>query len=297
MFRIAFPIFILSILTACQNAPKGYSLFQIKGSDTEVSLALSLAEAYMGQDSLVSIAVTGGGSGTGIAALINRKTDIANSSRPMKDKEIELAKKQGIIPFSTLFAVDALAIIVNENNPIESMTLTQLGDVFRGDISNWKEVGGQEMETSLYGRQNNSGTYVFFRSNIVKADYSPEAKQMNGNAQIVEGVKADPSGIGYVGLGYVVKEDGSLVKGLKVLKIAKDSSLAVSPLIKENIASGAYPITRPLYQFTDGMPKGKVLDFIRFELSDEGQKLVSEEGYYPLAPEHIVINKTNGLYE
>jgi len=247
---------------------------------------------------MVSIAVTGGGSGTGIAALINGKTDIANSSRPMKEKELELARDRGVDVFYTLFAVDALAIIVNDENPINSLSTAELGDIFRGDKENWSLVGGNDMEISLYGRQNNSGTYVFFRDNFLKSDYSPEAKQMNGNAQIVEGVKADKSAIGYVGLGYVVKEDGSLVKGLKILSVnSEGDSAAVSPLKKENITSGKYPITRPLYQFTNGRPTGKALDFILFELSSEGQQLVSEEGYYPLTKEHIATNRKNGLYE
>jgi len=286
------------LLWACGRTPRDYTLLQVKGSDTEVSLALSLAEAYMDKDSMVSIAVTGGGSGTGIAALINGKTDIANSSRPMKEKELELARDRGVDVFYTLFAVDALAIIVNDENPINSLSTAELGDIFRGDKENWSLVGGNDMEISLYGRQNNSGTYVFFRDNFLKSDYSPEAKQMNGNAQIVEGVKADKSAIGYVGLGYVVKEDGSLVKGLKILSVnSEGDSAAVSPLKKENITSGKYPITRPLYQFTNGRPTGKALDFILFELSSEGQQLVSEEGYYPLTKEHIATNRKNGLYE
>ncbi|MCI4666542.1 MAG: phosphate ABC transporter substrate-binding protein [Bacteroidia bacterium] len=284
------------ITSSCSKAPKGYSLLQLKGSDTEVSLALSLAEAYMDKDSLVSIAVTGGGSGTGIAAIINGKTDIANSSRPMKEKEISLAESQGVKVFTTLFAVDALAIIVNDQNPLDGLGTSQLGEIFRGEKDNWKAFGGEDLEINLYGRQNNSGTYIFFRDNFLKADYSPEAKQMNGNAQIVAGVREDPSAIGYVGLGYVVKKNGSIVDGLKILNIAQDS-LFISPLEKDNITSGAYPITRPLYQFTNGKPSGKILEFIQFELSREGQELVSREGYYPLSPEHVMINKQNGLYE
>jgi phosphate transport system substrate-binding protein len=284
------------LLPGCGGAPDDYTLLEVKGSDTEVSLALSLAEAYMDKDSAVSIAVTGGGSGTGIAALTNGRTDIANSSRPMKEKEIHLAEERGIEPFATLFAVDALAIIVNENNPLDSIQVDKLGAVFRGEIESWKDIGGFEMEISLYGRQNNSGTYIFFRDNFLKADYSPEAKQMNGNAQIVEGVKADKSAIGYVGLGYVILEDGSITPGVKILKVASDS-MAVSPVVRENVISGLYPITRALYQFTNGFPKGRTLDFIRFELSKEGQDLVQEEGYYPLAPKHVEINQKNGLYE
>lgn len=286
------------LLWACGRTPRDYALLQVKGSDTEVSLALSLAEAYMDKDSMVSMAVTGGGSGTGIAALINGKTDIANSSRPMKEKELELARDRGVDVFYTLFAVDALAVIVNDENPINSLSTAELGEIFRGDKENWSLVGGNDMEISLYGRQNNSGTYVFFRDNFLKSDYSPEAKQMNGNAQIVEGVKADKSAIGYVGLGYVVKEDGSLVKGLKILSVSSEGdSAAVSPLKKVNITSGKYPITRPLYQFTNGRPTGEALNFILFELSSEGQQLVSEEGYYPLTKEHIATNRKNGLYE
>lgn len=272
------------------------SIVQIKGSDTEVNLTQAIAEYYMQMDSMASIAVTGGGSGTGIAALINGKTDIANSSRPMKEVEIELARAQGIEPFGTPFAIDGLAIITHPDIKLEGLTIEQLGAIYRGEIKDWSELGAKAGLISFYGRQSSSGTFVFFRDNIVKAEYDANMKQMSGNGQIVEAVRNDPNGIGYVGIGYASNEDGKPKDGLGVINIAKnDTAPAVSPLIAKNIIEGVYPVTRALYQFTDSVPTGKVLDFIRFELSEEGQKMIQEGGYYPLTPDYIEYNRKHGI--
>lgn len=277
--------------------PHPYSSFakgpfiQIKGSDTEVNLVQRLAEVYMEKYPDVYIAVTGGGSGTGIAALINRKVDIANSSREMTQDEIKRAVKNGVNPVKWVIAMDGISIIVNAKNPVDRLTLEQISKIFSGKIKNWKEVGGKDIPISLYGRQSNSGTFIYFRNHIVKADYSDKMKRMNGNAQIVESIKRDIAGIGYVGVGYVV-EEGKLTKGIKVLKVAKDEhSPAISPLNPENVEKGIYPIARPLYQYSNGHPTGKVLDFIKFELSKEGQKIVIDEGFYPVSPEYRKLNK------
>ena len=161
----------------------------------------------------VNIAVTGGGSGTGIAALINKTTDIANSSRELSPKEEEAAKSAGVQPFRIIFATDGISVVTHPANPISKLTLEQLGKIFKGEITNWKEVGGKDAKISLYGRQSNSGTYVFFREFVVKADYSPHMKAMNGNAQIVEAIKKDKDGIGYVAVGYVVDDEGEVMPG------------------------------------------------------------------------------------
>jgi len=293
--QLAIASALLFLLTACgggsQKAGEQTNII-IKGSDTEVNLALSLAEAYMDKDSTVSISVTGGGSGIGIAALINGTTDIANSSRPMKEEEVQLAEDRGVNPVPIIFALDALAVIVNENLPVDSLTSDQIGKIYTGETSNWRELGGPDRAISLYGRQSNSGTFVYFRDSIVQGEYSNNLKQMNGTAQIVEAIKTDEAGIGYVGVGYILDKNRKVSEGIKPLKVSSAAGEpAVSPAIKENVTSGAYPIVRPLFQFTDGVPTGKMRNFIDFCLTPRGQEIVGNSGYYPILPRHRQINE------
>ncbi len=271
------------------------NMLQIKGSDTLVNLVQILAESFMAKNPRSPIAVLGGGSGTGIAALINGTCDIANHSRPMKEKEIQMAKDNGVMPRTFVIAVDGLTVIVNENNAVSRLTMDQIGAMFRGEIKNWKEIGGADMTVSLYGRQSNSGTYGFFQEHVLgNQNYSAHMMQMNGNAQIVEGVTADKFGIGYVGVGYVVDAQGNVKEGIKILKVSKDASSAgYSPLDKAAVDSGEYPIARGLLQSTAGVPEGAILDFIRFELSPEGQKLVEMEGFFAVGSGQMAENEKN----
>lgn len=275
----------------------GQDLLQIRGSDTMVNLVQRLAEVYMEKNPQVACAVSGGGSGVGIAALIANRVHIANASREMKEKEYSQAKENGVIPVEVAIAIDALSIAVNASNPVTKLTKDQVGAIFRGEITNWSEVGGPNMPISLYGRQPSSGTYVFFQEFVLgNKNYSPRMKQMTGNAQIIEALKTDKGGIGYVGVGYVRDEHGQLVPGIKVLEVAKDAkSQGVSPLVMENITSGRYPIARALYQYTNGTPKGAVRSFIAFELSPEGQKIVQEMGFYPVSGKYLDANKKLGF--
>ncbi|MBD3380181.1 MAG: phosphate ABC transporter substrate-binding protein PstS family protein [Candidatus Omnitrophica bacterium] len=262
-------------------------MIQIKGSDTLINLVQKLAEEYMEQKSGVAIAVTGGGSGTGIAALMNKKTDIANASRLMKPKEVTRAMDRGITPKRVVIAMDGLSVIVNGSNTVEGLTMDQIGKIFRGEVTNWSEVGGEDLPITLYGRQSNSGTFVFFRDVVLKGDYASAMRRMNGNSQIVEAVKADKTGIGYVGVGYVKN-----AKGVNVLKVAAYAGAPyASPLDSQDVKSGKYPIARPLNQYLNGAPEGKVRDFILFELSPEGQRTVEEEGFFPIPKEYIEFNK------
>ena len=292
MKQYLFILCVILSMAGCRFAPAGVEHILIKGSDTEVNLALSLAETYMANDSMVSIAVTGGGSGMGIAALINGKTDIANSSRSMKPKEIELAEARGIDPTPIVFAVDALALVVHPKLPVGELSVAEVGQIYRGEIQNWQAVGGPDLKITIYGRQSNSGTYVFFRDSVLQADYASSLMQMNGTAQIVETLRTDRSGIGYVGLGYVLDKQRSAVEGIRILNIQSPSdSTALSPINVDNIRNGAYPLVRPLFQFTDGPPEDKLIDFILFCLSPEGQRIVENSGYYPLSPRYRKYNK------
>jgi len=282
----------LGLIASAGTVSAQRKMMQIKGSDTLVNLVQILAEVYMAKNPRNPIAVLGGGSGTGIAALINGTCDIANHSRPIKDKELQMAKDNGVTPHTFVIAVDGLSVIVNQNNPVSRLSIDQIGAMFRGEIKTWKEVGGPDKSISLYGRQSNSGTYGFFQEYVLgNQNYSADMKQMNGNAQIVEGVTADKLGVGYVGVGYVVDAQGNVKKGIKILKVSKDTdSAAYSPLDKAAIDSGDYPIARGLLQSTAGGPKGAVLDFITFELSPEGQKIVEEEGFFPIGAGQMVEN-------
>ena len=264
-------------------------MLQIKGSDTLINLVQRLSEVYMETNPGKYIAVTGGGSGTGIAALINGKCDIADASRNMKAKEVDQARSAGVDPRRIVIALDGLSVIVNKDNPVTGLTMDQIGKIFRGEITNWKDAGGEDMPVNLYGRQSNSGTFVLFMDMVLKGDYSPRMKRMNGNSQIVEAIKADKTGIGYVGVGYVKNAEGITVLGVA----SKAGAPYASPLNSEDVNSGRYPIARPLNQYVNGEPKGDVLEFIKFELGPEGQKIVEEEGFFPIPKEYAEANKKN----
>ncbi|MDI6848215.1 MAG: phosphate ABC transporter substrate-binding protein [Candidatus Saccharicenans sp.] len=281
------------LFTATASAQR--KMIQVKGSDTMVNLVQILAEEYMAKKPGAAIAVLGGGSGTGITAIINGTCDLANHSREWKTKELDLAFEKGVRPRIFAIAVDALSIIVNENNSVDSLTMAQVGSIFRGEIKNWKVVGGPDQKISLYGRQSNSGTYSFLQEHVLNnKNYSQDVKEMNGNAQIIEAVSQDLAGVGYVGVGYLYDEKGEIRRGIKVLQIKKDeNSPAYSPLDKEAVYSAKYAISRPLYQSTSGKPSAAVADFIRFELSPEGQAIVEKEGFFKIGQELMDQNDKN----
>ena len=268
----------LAGIAAAQRA----KMLQIKGSDTMVNLVQILAEEYMGKTPGAAIAVLGGGSGTGITGLINQTCDIANSSREWKPKEIDQAWDKGVTPRPFVVAVDGLSIIVNEKNPIARLTVAQVGALYRGDIKNWKAVGEFAKPVSLYGRQSNSGTYVFMQEFVLgNKNYSTDMKEMNGNAQIIEGVIQDEGAVGYVGVGYLFDEKGQVRKGLKILEISKETGgPAYLPTDKAAVDSGNYPIARPLYMATNGKPKGDAAKLLAWIVGPEGQAIVAREGFF-----------------
>ena len=288
-------LLLLTAIILTVPLPAQKRMIQIKGSDTLVNLVQVLAEEYMAKNPGAAIAVLGGGSGTGITALINGTCDLADHSREWKQKELDLAYEKGVKPRIFAIAIDALSIVVNEKNPIDILTMAQVGSIFRGEIKNWKVLGGADQKISLYGRQSNSGTYAFLQEHVLNnKNYSPDVKEMNGNAQIIEAVTQDVAGIGYVGVGYLFDQNGQLRKGIKVLKIKKDeTSPEYSPLNKEAVYSARYPISRPLYQSTNGKPFVAVANFIRFELSPEGQAIVEREGFFRIGKELQAENEKN----
>ncbi len=260
----------------------GAKMIQIKGSDTMVNLVQILAEQYMEKNPGTPIAVLGGGSGTGITGLINQTCDIADHSREWKPKEIDQAWDKGVSPRPFVVAVDGLSIVVNEKNPVEQLTMAQVGAMYRGEIKNWKAVGGPSQAVSLYGRQSNSGTYVFMQEFVLgNKNYSTDMKEMNGNAQIIEGIIQDEGAVGYVGVGYLYDESHQIRKGIKILKISKEpNGTGYLPTDKAAVDSGAYPISRPLYMATNGKPKGAVAALLQWIVGPEGQAVVEREGFF-----------------
>jgi phosphate transport system substrate-binding protein len=281
-------IFIgILILTAMPLETNASNTLQIRGSDTMLNLVQKMAEIYINKNSAQNIAVIGGGSGVGISGLRNRTVDIANVSREITGKEIRDLESKGVQPTCIVLAKDCVAIIINKGNKAAKLTTDQLGAIFRGEITNWKDVGGDDMEITLYGRQSNSGTYFDLREFILKGEYSVKMRSMNGSSQIIEAIKTDLSGIGYVGRGYAANNPE-----VKVVRIAAGRSADyINPL--ELTASNAdkYPISRGLNQYMDGKPQGAVRDFITFELSDEGQKICEDMGFFKISEEEMKKNK------
>lgn len=286
-------LMVFTLMAGMGQVEANDGFFEIRGSDTQVNLTGNLAEAFMDLNPEAVISVTGGGSGTGIAGIINNQFALANSSREISEAEMEQARERGVEPVRIVIALDALSVVVHEDNLVSELTVDQIGAIFRGEITNWSEVGGEDKEISMYGRQSNSGTYVFFREYVVKGDYSEDKMRMNGNAQIVEGVLSDDSGIGYVGVGYTVDE-GEVIDGLKMVNVAIDeNSPYVSPMDPANVADGSYPVARPLHHYSNGQPEGMVREYIEFVLSDEGQQVAVDSGFYPITDEYREINREN----
>jgi phosphate transport system substrate-binding protein len=256
---------------------------QNKGSDTLVNIALAWAEAYRVVEPDVSIAVTGGGSGTGIAALINGTVDIANASRSMKENEIEQARSNGFEPVEHVVAIDALAVIVHPDNPVDGLTLQQLSDIYTGRITNWKEVGGRDATIVLLSRETNSGTHVYFLEEVVRKGesdnediFAPQTLLMPSSVGITSELRRNPNAIGYDGLGYVDPAHE------KVLVVARDSD---SPYIKpapDTAAEGLYPLARDLFMYTAGEPTGVVAAYLDWIVSPPGQEIVAQLGFVPL---------------
>jgi len=262
---------------AVQSPPKSDgNALTIKGSDTMVHLVSSWAEQYMKVSPTAQLSVTGGGSGTGFAALINGTTDICAASRPIQAKEVSQAKEKGITPKEIAVARDAIVVIVHPKNPLTALTMQQTGDIFTGKFTLWDQVGGAKKAIIPLSRESSSGTYVFFQEHVLKkADYTVYARLMPGTSAMAQSVAADETSIGYTGLGYALEMKDSV----KMLSIKKDeAALAVVPS-EETVASGAYPISRELYFYTNGEPGETSKPFIAFCLSETGQQIVRETGY------------------
>lgn len=248
----------------------------VKGSDTMVIMNARLAEEFMKSNPAAVIQVTGGGSGVGIAALLNGTTDIAASSRPIKTSEVDKLKARfATRGAETPIARDGLAVYLNERNPVRELTLQQIMDIYTGKVTNWKQVGGNDAPIILYSRENSSGTYGYFKDNVLRGkDYSSRAQTLQGTAAVVNAVAKDVNGIGYGGAAYA--------KGIKFAGVKRDaSSPALTPSL-DTVRSGLYPISRYLYLYTRMAPKGDTRKFIDWSLSPAGQQVVTQVGYFPV---------------
>jgi phosphate transport system substrate-binding protein len=272
--------FVLSILSAgfamsvSSQALAGE--ITVKGSDTMVVLGQRWAETYMASHKDTGIQVTGGGSGTGISALINGTTDICQASRAMSASEKEkLRDRYNSVGVEIPVARDGLSVYVNASNPLTEIAMDKLKLIFTGKVTNWKELGGPDAKIVVYSRENSSGTYVFFKEHVLQnADYTVRAQSMPGTAAVVNAVAKEKFGIGYGGAAFA--------KGIKVLNIKKDAS---SPAVTPNLAhvtDGSYPLSRPLFFYLRNKPAGEIANFVTWVLSDAGQAVVSKVGYYPV---------------
>ena len=289
MNRVLIPIFLSFLfLSACfsnraeTNSPKTAYYIDDKGSDTIVNLALAWAEKYQSLHPDVSIAVTGGGSGTGIAALINKTTDIANASRKIKDEEVDEAKKNGVEPVEHIIAGDAIAVIVNPKNPVSRLTMQQISDIYSGKINNWSEIGGEDRPIVRLSREVNSGTHVYFLETVVrmgnsdnKIFFSTDTLLLPSSEGIIAEVRQNPNAIGYDGLGYVPKD-------LKMIAIAPEEGqpyiLPSIPTVKDK----TYPVARDLYMYTNGEPTGVLKEDLDWIISSDAQQIVADQGFVPV---------------
>ncbi len=242
----------------------------IKGSTTVLPVAQVASEAYMKMHQDVNISLSGGGSGNGIKALIDGSTDIANSSRFIKDNEIALAQEKGIFPVAHRIAIDAIVPIVHPDNPVTNLSIEQLSLIYQGKIENWKEVGGKDLKIVVVSRDTSSGTYEVWEEKVLhKAKVTSRAQLQASNGAVVQTVSKNKYAIGYIGIGYI----NDSVRPTTVDGIVASASMALS---------GKYPVARPLFMFTKGWPTGVALDFLNFIVSRDGQALVSKEGFVPL---------------
>ena len=287
--RFLFLLFLILALSGCrpegegsQNGAAASNTIQNKGSDTLVNLALAWAERYQQIRPEVRLAVSGGGSGTGIAAILNGTVDIANASRQISVEELRAAEEQGIEPVEFVVSQDAIAVVVHLQNPVDRLTIQQISDIYSGAINNWSEVGGEDRPIVRLSRETNSGTHVYFLEEVVrKGDpddrtlFSQDTLLLPSSEGITAEVKDNPNAIGYEGLGYITPD-------MKVLAIARSASEPYVMPTLETVNDESYPIARDLYMYTPGEPSGVVAEYMEWILSAEAQQIVIDLGFVPV---------------
>ncbi|MCE1253631.1 MAG: phosphate ABC transporter substrate-binding protein [Anaerolineae bacterium] len=264
------------------TASPEYTSIQNIGSDTMVNLALAWAEQYQKDNPSVRVSVTGGGSGTGLAALANNTVDIANASRKIKQEELDEAKKQNYNPAEFVVARDAIGVIVNLENPISQLTLEQISQIYKGEVNNWSELGGEDRPIVRLSRETNSGTHVYFLETVIrlgnskdKSIFSADTLLLPSSEGIISEVSDNPNAIGYDGLGYITP-------AVKVVAVARKTGDAYVMPSVDTVNNNTYPISRDLYMYTRNAPQGAVKTYLDWILSDEAQKIVQDLGFVPL---------------
>ncbi len=271
MKRLIFPIVLIALFSSMSVVAQ-----KIKGSDTVLPLSQKLAENYMKKNSGAKLTITGGGSGIGLSALVEGSTDIAMSSRKIKFDEKVKLKNSGKVSKEVIIARDALTVVVHPKNKVSKLTREQIEGIFTGKITNWKQVGGVDMPITAYSRETTSGTYEFFKENVLKnKNYKSGILSMPATGAIIQSIGQTPGAIGYVGMAYVTDD-------VKAIHVSYDGGKTFIEPNSANAKSGVYPIVRPLYYYYEAKSEAKVSAFIKFILSAEGQKIVDTIGYIPL---------------
>ncbi len=269
----------------------------ISGSDTELPIVKQLAEVYCKTNTLVTINVSGGGTSVGFKDILDDKSTIANASREITDKENALASEKKLELLPIMFAVDAVVIITNSKLGINSLSIHQVAQILSGQLKNWKEVGGPDKAITLYGRDSTSGTQLFLKNKFKIPKYADNIITYKESSEVVTAVEKNLYGIGYSSLGYILDVNGKPNGKVWSMPLSIDSnSAAVSPLQVSAVIKGEYPLTRPLYQYIKQKPNGAIKNFILFELSGDGYKIIKKFGYFPINDYQVEINKLNGIY-
>jgi phosphate transport system substrate-binding protein len=279
VMKVRLFLFLILCLISLPGCGRKKNVLQIKGSDTIVNAVQMISEEFAKENPQIEIAITGGGSGVGIASLISKTTNIATASREITQKEIGMARNRGIEPNETIIGFDGVALIVNKNNPVSQLTINQLRGIFTGEKTNWKDFGGPDRHIVTLSREVSSGTYAYFKDVVVKLgkkaatdEFSSETLLLSSSQAIVEEVSVNDAAIGYLGMGYVSDRT-------KTLSVAKNDEFIVPDV--NSVLSKKYPLSRPLYFFTNGQPEGITKLFVDFTLSPRGQKLMVESGFVP----------------
>lgn len=281
--KLALVFLVIFLVAGCgeqidPNQPAGF--IQIKGSDTIVNAVQKITEEFMKDYPYVFVAVTGGGTGVGIASLISKTCDVASASREMKPKEIQIANQRGVFPKEFVVAYDGIAVIVNKDNPVNKLTISDLHKIFTGKATNWKEFGGKDLRIVTLSREVSSGTHIYFKEEVIQLgqknstqEFSAQTLLLTSSQAIVEEVVTNEAAIGYLGMGYVSER-------IKALLVAKDEQFYLPDV--ENVVKKTYPLSRPLYFYTNGEPRGAAKLFIDFALSPKGQQQFRETGFVPV---------------
>lgn len=279
------------LLAACRKSSEKTDNYIIKGSDSELELIRILATKFEEEHPKTSLSISGGGSAYGLQELIKGTVDAANSSRIITQEELALAQEKGINPVPIIVATDAVAIITNPKLKMDSLSVFQVRDILSGTITNWNEIGGPDQPITVYGRDHSSGTREFLKKTVLKSNFATNSKELKTSKEVIESVKKDIGGIGYVSVGTLMGENHKPNGEVWATYLYLEDNQAVSPYEFKSVESGDYPLKRPLFQYFNGWPTGDLLKYVEFELSEKGQAIIRENGYFPITHFHEQLNE------